>query len=100
MTNTNFETRDLHEATAVAAALRKLPTLRSDERGRFWFQFLDQKEAKAAAERFWAGDLQVDARSFVRTLRDLKDLLFSRLRREENGDGDDQHARRPRPQRP
>lgn len=93
--NAPYRTRDLHEAAAIAASLRKLPALRADDRGRFWFQFHNQSEANSIAERYWTGELSVDAQGFVRTLKELKDLLFSQMRRDGHGDDSGTRPRQP-----
>ncbi|MFC1678821.1 hypothetical protein ACFL2T_01180 [Elusimicrobiota bacterium] len=81
--NPSHTTRDLFEATAIAAALQVSPHLRPEGRV-VYFEFRGCADAQAVAARHWSGELQVNSKQFAHALRDLKDRVFAELRR--NGD--------------
>lgn len=71
-----FHTRDLSEAAAVLASNIKL--LRLEEGQGFYFFVFEDKNTQTLCDRFWAGELTVDAKKYSDALRTLKDRLFAR----------------------
>jgi len=69
-----FQTRDLWLAAALMAAGCKLQNL-TWFNGRAFFIFQNKDRCEELAQAYWAGDLQVKAKSFTDGLRTLKDRL-------------------------
>lgn len=69
-----FLTKDLNEASALLVSGVKLLRLERGQ-GFYWFVF-DSEKAKEISNKFWAGELLVDAQRYGDSLRKLKDRLF------------------------
>lgn len=70
-----FYTKDLNEASALLASDQKL--LRLEKESHFyWFVFQDI-HTKEISNKFWSGDLLIDAKKFSDAIRTLKDRLFA-----------------------
>ncbi len=74
-----YETTDLSLAGAILAAGHKLSHVeRRADRG--WFVFEPDPRIGATVARYFAGGLQVDARTFADHLRGLKGALHAPVR--------------------
>lgn len=73
----NYKTRDLAEAAAIATLTQQVPTeLEPTDRGfNFVFTNLD---AVGISEQYWSGQLRLDPLVYSRTLRSLKDRVMAR----------------------
>lgn len=76
MKKDEYRTKDIGEASAIAASNIKL--LRLDrEGGFFWFVFEDINTSKVA-DSYWSGDLVISAREYNISFQTLKDRIFAR----------------------
>jgi hypothetical protein len=74
MNNNEFYTKDLFEACSIIAVGIRLLRLDTGE-GFYWFVF-DGKKAKEVSNKYWKGELQVDALVYSDTFHRLKKRLF------------------------
>lgn len=71
-----FFTKDLNEAGVMLASNIRLIRLEPGQ-GFYYFVFED-KQAQEICNKFWAGELMLNAKQFSDALRTLKDRLFAR----------------------
>ena len=72
-----FLTKDLQEAGALLACNAKI--LRLEKESNYYLFVFDNKTlCEQLSNAFWAGELQVDAKTFSLALKTLKDRLFAR----------------------
>ena len=82
--NGTFQTTDIGIAAALSAAgidFKGVSLEASSSRypkGRVIFQFNDAEKAKAKLQDFYGRRLQVDAQTFLSTLRDYRALIFNK----------------------
>jgi len=77
-TNNFYRTRDLSEASYIYASGRKLSQLENSN-GIAWFIFEDEGRCKKLADAFWSGKSTINAREYSNAMRNLKNLIFSRI---------------------
>lgn len=70
-----YFTKDLGEAAAIVAKGVKLSRLEKDS-SFCWFVF-DKKSSEEISNKYWSGELQLDAKKYSDSLRSLKDRLFA-----------------------
>ena len=74
-TEQEYSTKDLGEASAILA--KRIKLLRIERKsGICWFYF-DKKFATPVADRYWAGELLIDAKRYNEAERNLKTRIFS-----------------------
>lgn len=88
----DYETRDLGEAAALAVVCDQFPRLRLDGTT-CWFLF--SVGAGKVGEKYWSGQLEVNAKKLTTAMRELKDRLFLEMRRDGGHDGHAKSYRRP-----
>jgi hypothetical protein len=67
--------KDLGEASALLAKSAKLLRLQK-ENAFFWFVFSNKQLCEEIAEKYWFGELLINAKSYYESMRTLKDRLF------------------------
>lgn len=72
-----FRTKDLSEAAALLCQRARLLRL-EEEQNFYWFVFANQSVCEDISNSYWSGELQVSAKSYADSLRNLKDRLFAR----------------------
>lgn len=70
-----FFTKDLNEAGAILASGIKL--LRLDREANFYWFVFEDKSTQEVCNKFWSGELMLNAKQFSDALRSLKDRLFA-----------------------
>ncbi len=75
MTN-EFSTKDLYEASALHSLGQKLLRLEG-EGNQYWFVFADKDLCKKLSDSYWAGEVEVNAKSLTNSIRELKDRIFA-----------------------
>lgn len=74
-----FRTKDLYEASVLYSLGKKV--LRLEGSGnQYWFVFADSDSCKEFSDLYWRGEIEVNAKSLVNCIRDLKDRIFSQGR--------------------
>ena len=81
---TEYVTKDLSEAASLVCKGAKLLRLQQ-ESDFFWFVFQNKSSCEELSNAYWNGELQVSAKSYSNTLKELKDRLFSRRDKKERG---------------
>ena len=74
--DTEFRTKDLYEASVIYALGKKLLRLEGGS-NQYWFVFADNEGSKRISDSYWAGDIEVNAKSLVHSIKDLKDRVFA-----------------------
>lgn len=74
--DTEFRTKDLYEASVIYALGKKLLRL-EDGSNQYWFVFADNEGSKRISDSYWAGDIEVNAKALVHSIKDLKDRVFA-----------------------
>jgi len=72
-----YYTKDLHEASALICAGAKIVRLQPDT-SFVWFVLENKSLCERLSNDYWAGTLQLPAKSYADSLRNLKDRLFAR----------------------
>lgn len=72
-----YYTKDLSEAAALHCHAAKLLRLEK-ELNFYWFVFSSKSFCEQLSNSYWAGQLQVSAKNYTNSLRELKDRLFAR----------------------
>jgi len=72
-----YKTKDIYEASALLAYNLKLVRL-EPEHNFYWFIFENNDVSRKTADRYWRGDLLVNAEQYADAIRTLKDRLFAR----------------------
>ena len=75
-TTKEFFTKDLNEAGVLLASNIKL--LRLEQGQGFYYFVFENNQAQEICNKFWAGELTLNAKLFSDALRTLKDRLFAR----------------------
>jgi hypothetical protein len=73
--NKEYLTKDLGEAAALVAEGVKLHRLEKDS-SFCWFVF-EKNNSEETSNKYWSGNLLVDAKKYNDSLRTLKDRLFA-----------------------
>lgn len=73
--NKDYFTKDLGEAAALVAEGVRLLHLEKDS-SFCWFVF-ERKNSEIVSNKYWSGNLLVDAKKYNDSLRTLKDRLFA-----------------------
>ena len=71
-----FYTKDLNEAGALLASSIRL--LRLESGGGFYYFVFEDNQTQEICNKFWSGELMIDAKKYSDALRSLKDRLFAR----------------------
>jgi len=74
---TEYKTKDLGEAAALLSNSVRLLRLEKDG-NIFWFVFDEKTKSERLSDKYWSGDLMVNAKGYDNALRTLKDRLFAR----------------------
>lgn len=74
--DTEFRTKDLYEASVIYALGKKLIRLEGGS-NQYWFVFADNEGSKRISDSYWAGDVEVNAKVLVHSIKDLKDRVFA-----------------------
>lgn len=72
-----YFTKDLSEAAAIFCKNAKLLRLKQ-EQNFYWFVFQDKQLCEQLSNSYWAGELQVSAKTYADSLKSLKERVFSR----------------------
>jgi len=72
-----YKTKDIFEASFLYS--NKIPLLGLEPGGRyFWFKFSQHDECKELSDSYWSQQAVGNIKSFVDSLKTLKDLVFSK----------------------
>ena len=71
------KTKDIYEASALLAYNLKLVKLEL-EHNFYWFVFENNDVSRKTADKYWRGDLSVNAKQYADSIRTLKDISFAR----------------------
>lgn len=71
-----FFTKDLNEAGILLASNIKL--LRLEQGQGFYYFVFEDKQAQLICNKYWTGELTINAKQFSDALRTLKDRVFAR----------------------
>lgn len=71
-----YRVKDLGEAAALLCKSVKLLGLQKDNNF-YWFIFSDKETCDEISNRYWFGELLVNAKLYQDALRTLKDRLFA-----------------------
>jgi hypothetical protein len=77
----NYTTKDLYIASLLYAQGKSLNGLNKDEKN-YWFEFDDYDSCNQMVSDYWKRKVQVDAKSFVEAIKNLKSMIFSEMERE------------------
>lgn len=72
-----YLTKDLAEAAAIQCSGAKLLRLEKEENF-YWFVFVNKSHCEQLSNAYWSGGLQVSAKAYADSLKNLKDRLFAR----------------------
>lgn len=72
-----YFTKDLSEAAAILCSGAKLLRL-EQEQNFYWFVFQDKSLCERLSSSYWAGELQVSAKTYADSLKSLKERVFAR----------------------
>lgn len=71
-----YKTKDLAESAALI--IKNIKLIRIDREGRIcWFVFDNKEECEKLSNKFFFGELQVNAREYYEALGRLKNRIFS-----------------------
>lgn len=76
MTDQQFKTKDLYEASFLCAVGKKLVNLEQEGKV-FWFVFEDSQSCIKDINAYWQGEKEVNARDFAFAIKRLKDRIFA-----------------------
>lgn len=71
-----FFVKDIYIASLLYSCQLKLIKIEK-ESNFLWFIFENKIKAGELTDRYWRKDIQVDARTFVDSIRILKDMIFA-----------------------
>ena len=70
-----YHTKDLYEAAALYAIGKKLLELEQEDRF-YWFVF-EGEECQELSDKYWSGEIKIDAKAYANAIRSLKDRVFA-----------------------
>ena len=70
-----YRTKDLYEASAIYSSEKKLLRLEKEERF-YWFIF-EGSECVKLADKYWTGEMNINAKAYADAIRSLKDRIFA-----------------------
>jgi hypothetical protein len=76
-TNSTYTTGDLYLAAVLRINGFKLIKCKKDERGKGIFIFEDKDDRSALIQKYFAGELNGNLKSYVSAWKDLKGILYS-----------------------
>lgn len=71
-----FFVKDIYIASLLYSCQLKLIKIEK-ESNFLWFIFENKIKAEELTDRYWRKDIQVDVRTFVDSIRILKDMIFA-----------------------
>lgn len=74
--NSNFSIKDLYLAALIYAKGVKLETVTRQGKS-CWFVFRDKQTCESYQRKFFAKEVEVNAKDYSDAIRTLKDLVFS-----------------------
>ena len=77
MENQNFQTSDFYSAVFLLASGHKLIKIDKTDPRRFCFVFQDQKNRTKLLEDFFNGNVRIEPRQFISSIKELKTLMYN-----------------------
>lgn len=74
--NLEYRTKDLGEASALLAS--GISLLRLERESSYFYFIFENKDTKIISDKYWFGELLINARHYNDAIRSLKDRLFAR----------------------
>ena len=77
-----FKSSDIFEASYLVACGLKIQRLEGEGQRKF-FIFPNKRGCEELSEAYWSKKASIEPRYFVESIKSVKDLLFSQIRRDE-----------------